>query len=54
MALRLSMMGVNLCLVNAHLTAHDHLLADRIRNYGDILDQANFQDPATRKLLYHE
>ncbi|KAF0291269.1 Phosphatidylinositol 4,5-bisphosphate 5-phosphatase A [Amphibalanus amphitrite] len=53
-ALRLSIMGVNLCLVNAHLTAHDHLLSDRVRNYGDILEQANFQDPATSKLLYHD
>ncbi|XP_037089573.1 uncharacterized protein LOC119109932 [Pollicipes pollicipes] len=53
-ALRLSLNGVSLCLVNCHLAAHDHLLAERIQNYTDILSQANFQHPATPKLLYHD
>jgi len=46
--------GVSICVVNAHLTPHDHLLADRIFDYNTIVTDHTFTVPDTSKILYHE
>lgn len=46
--------GVNICVVNTHLTPHDHLLAERIADYNTIVTDHTFSAPDTSKILYHE
>lgn len=46
--------GVSICIVNTHLTPHDHLLADRISDYNIIVTDHTFTAPDTSKILYHE
>lgn len=53
-SLRLNLYGVSLCILNTHLTPHDHLLADRISDYNTILREHSFQVPETRHILYHD
>ena len=48
------MYGINMCVVNTHLTPHDHLLADRIVDYNTILTSHSFSNPDTSKILFHE
>lgn len=43
-----------MCIVNTHLTPHDHLLADRIMDYNTILTNHSFTFSDTSKILYHE
>lgn len=46
--------GVSICVVNTHLTPHDHLLADRIADYNTIVTDHTFTAPFTSRILYHE
>lgn len=46
--------GVSICVVNTHLTPHDHLLADRIADYNTIVTDHTFTAPYTSRILYHE
>lgn len=46
--------GISVCIVNTHLTPHDHLLADRISDYNTIVTDHTFTAPDTSKILYHE
>ncbi|XP_003487528.1 inositol polyphosphate 5-phosphatase K-like [Bombus impatiens] len=53
-SIRLNMYGINMCIVNTHLTPHDHLLTDRIMDYNTILTSHNFSSPDTSKILFHD
>lgn len=52
--MRLNLYGVSLCLVNTHLTPHDHLLADRVSDYNTILREHVYEAPDTSSIFYHE
>lgn len=54
MSIRLNIYGINMCVVNTHLTPHDHLLADRIVDYNTILTNHSFSNPDTSRILFHE
>ncbi|XP_043273810.1 inositol polyphosphate 5-phosphatase K-like isoform X2 [Venturia canescens] len=53
-SVRLNIYGVSICIINTHLTPHDHLLADRISDYNTILRDHVFNVAETRNILYHE
>ncbi|XP_033323124.2 inositol polyphosphate 5-phosphatase K [Megalopta genalis] len=53
-SIRLNIYGISMCVVNTHLTAHDHLLADRISDYNTILANHTFSCADTSKILYHD
>lgn len=53
-SVRLNIYGVSLCLINAHLTAHDNLLATRISEYNTILREHIYDTPETSSILYHD
>ncbi|KAK2586242.1 hypothetical protein KPH14_001499 [Odynerus spinipes] len=53
-SIRLNIYGVNICVVNTHLTPHDHLLADRIADYNTILKNHTFTAPDTPNILFHD
>ncbi|XP_035734574.1 inositol polyphosphate 5-phosphatase K-like isoform X3 [Vespa mandarinia] len=53
-SIRLNIYGVSICVVNTHLTPHDHLLADRIADYNTILREHSFSAPDTSNILYHD
>ncbi|XP_029660833.1 inositol polyphosphate 5-phosphatase K-like [Formica exsecta] len=53
-SIRMNAYGVSICVVNTHLTPHDHLLADRISDYNTIVTDHTFTAPDTSKILYHD
>ncbi|XP_043258389.1 inositol polyphosphate 5-phosphatase K-like [Colletes gigas] len=53
-SIRLNIYGVSMCIVNTHLTPHDHLLTDRITDYNTILTNHSFTCADTSKILYHD
>jgi inositol-1,4,5-trisphosphate 5-phosphatase len=53
-SIRLGIHGCSFCFVNSHLTAHDHLLDDRIEDYKAILNGQKFLSPETSNILYHD
>ncbi|OXU29280.1 hypothetical protein TSAR_009446 [Trichomalopsis sarcophagae] len=53
-SIRFNIYGVNVCMVNAHLTPHDHLLADRIADYNTIIREHSYNVPDTTNILYHD
>lgn len=53
-SIRMTAYGVSVCIVNTHLTPHDHLLADRISDYNTIVTDHTFTVSCTTKILYHE
>ncbi|OAD62806.1 Inositol polyphosphate 5-phosphatase K, partial [Eufriesea mexicana] len=54
LSIRLNMYGINMCIINTHLTPHDHLLADRIMEYNTILTNHNFSNSDTSTILFHD
>ncbi|XP_026675192.1 inositol polyphosphate 5-phosphatase K-like isoform X2 [Ceratina calcarata] len=53
-SVRLNIYGINMCIVNTHLTPHDHLLEDRIADYNTILTSHSFSNSDTSKILFHD
>ncbi|KAF7403087.1 hypothetical protein HZH66_005354 [Vespula vulgaris] len=53
-SIRLNIYGVSICVVNTHLTPHDHLLTDRIADYNTILREHSFSAPDTSNILFHD
>ncbi|XP_046427714.1 inositol polyphosphate 5-phosphatase K-like isoform X1 [Neodiprion fabricii] len=53
-SVRLNIYGVSICVVNSHLTPHDHLLAERISDYNVILNQHLFTTKDTSSIFYHD
>lgn len=52
--MRLGIYGCSLCFVNAHLSAHDENLDDRIDDYNDILNNQDFHVAECTQILFHE
>ncbi|CAH2980966.1 unnamed protein product [Chilo suppressalis] len=53
-SVRFNIYGCSVCFVNSHLTAHDHLLADRINDYNAIIKQHEYHAGETTNILYHD
>ncbi|CAG9562048.1 unnamed protein product [Danaus chrysippus] len=53
-SVRFNIYGCSVCLVNSHLTAHDHLLADRINDYNTIISDHQYHITETHNILYHD
>ncbi|CAH0751323.1 unnamed protein product [Diatraea saccharalis] len=53
-SIRFNIYGCSVCLVNCHLTAHEHLLADRINDYNTIIKQHVYHVGETTNILYHD
>ncbi|KAL4707802.1 hypothetical protein ACJJTC_001748 [Scirpophaga incertulas] len=53
-SVRFNIYGCSVCLVNSHLTAHEHLLADRITDYNTIIKQHEYHVSETSNILYHD
>ncbi|KAF7406486.1 hypothetical protein HZH68_005855 [Vespula germanica] len=53
-SIRLNIYGVSICVINTHLTPHDHLLTDRIADYNTILREHSFSAPDTSNILFHD
>ncbi|XP_068633348.1 inositol polyphosphate 5-phosphatase K-like isoform X1 [Battus philenor] len=53
-SVRFNIYGCSVCLVNCHLTAHEHLLADRINDYNTIIKQHSYHVTETSNILYHD
>lgn len=52
--MRLNIYGVSICIVNAHMTPHDNLLAERVSDYNTILNQHSYTIADTANIFYHE
>jgi hypothetical protein len=53
-SVRLGIHGCSICLVNCHLTPHDHLLKERIDDYQEILTGQSFSYQETSNILFHD
>ncbi|XP_045498376.1 inositol polyphosphate 5-phosphatase K-like isoform X2 [Colias croceus] len=53
-SVRFNIYGCSVCLVNCHLTAHEHLLADRIADYNTIIKEHSYHLTETSNILYHD
>ncbi|XP_037302498.1 phosphatidylinositol 4,5-bisphosphate 5-phosphatase A-like [Manduca sexta] len=53
-SIRFNIYGCSVCIVNCHLTAHEHLLADRVNDYNTIIKQHVYHVNETSNILYHE
>lgn len=52
--MRFELFGVSYCFVNSHLSAHDHLLSQRILEYNTIIDTHKYKSRDSSNILYHE
>ncbi|XP_069704988.1 inositol polyphosphate 5-phosphatase K-like isoform X2 [Periplaneta americana] len=52
--IRLSIYGCSVCLVNCHLTPHDHLLQERITDYNNIIRAQIFRAKETSNIFFHD
>lgn len=48
------MYGCSICLVNAHLAAHDHMLEERINDYEKIVQEHKFHVKTKEAIFDHE
>ncbi|XP_023934774.2 inositol polyphosphate 5-phosphatase K [Bicyclus anynana] len=53
-SVRFNIYGVSVSLVNCHLTAHEHLLAERINDYNTIVKEHFYLVGETSNILYHD
>lgn len=53
-SIRLSIYGCSLCFVNAHLSAHDNQLKERVEDYNSIIKDQDFHVEETSKIFYHD
>ncbi|XP_049873277.1 inositol polyphosphate 5-phosphatase K-like isoform X1 [Pectinophora gossypiella] len=53
-SVRFNIYGCSVCLVNCHLAAHEHLLAERISDYNTIIKQHFYHVGETTNILYHD
>lgn len=53
-SIRLNLYGVSMCVVNAHLAAHDHMLDERIKDFEKIVDEHKFHVKGTQEIFQHE
>ncbi|KAJ9598186.1 hypothetical protein L9F63_011124 [Diploptera punctata] len=52
--IRLSIYGCSVCIVNCHLTPHDHLLQERIQDYNNIIKAQLFRAKETSNIFFHD
>ncbi|PSN56506.1 Phosphatidylinositol 4 [Blattella germanica] len=52
--IRLSIYGCSVCIVNCHLTPHDHLLQERITDYNNIIKSQLFRAKETSNIFFHD
>lgn len=43
-----------MCVVNAHLAAHDHMLDERIKDFEKIVDEHKFHVKGMQEIFQHE
>lgn len=53
-SVRLSIYGISMCFVNAHLSAHDDHLKDRIEDYNTIVKDHEFHVPEHTEIFFHD
>lgn len=53
-SVRLGIYGCSLCFVNAHLSAHDDHLNDRVDDYNDIIKDQEFHVDDHTQILHHD
>ncbi|XP_041979366.1 inositol polyphosphate 5-phosphatase K-like isoform X1 [Aricia agestis] len=53
-SVRFNIYGCSVCLVNCHLAAHEHLLAERISDYNTIIKDHAYHISETSNILYHD
>ncbi|XP_039434852.1 phosphatidylinositol 4,5-bisphosphate 5-phosphatase A-like isoform X3 [Culex pipiens pallens] len=53
-SIRLNVYGCSICLVNAHLAAHDHMLEERINDYEKIVQEHKFHVKAKEAIFDHD
>jgi len=53
-SIRLAISGVSMSIVNCHLSAHDHLKDERVKEYNTILKSHTYSYKETSYVLYHE
>uniref|UniRef100_A0A182Q6W8 Inositol polyphosphate-related phosphatase domain-containing protein n=1 Tax=Anopheles farauti TaxID=69004 RepID=A0A182Q6W8_9DIPT len=53
-SIRLNLYGSSICLVNAHLAAHDHMLEERINDYERIVQEQKFHVKAKETIFDHD
>lgn len=53
-SIRLNVYGCSICLVNAHLAAHDHMLEERINDYKKIVQEHKFHVKTKEAIFDHD
>lgn len=53
-SIRFSLYGCSVCVVNAHLAAHDHMLDERIKDYEKIVEEHKFHVKTTQEIFQHD
>ncbi|XP_052862131.1 phosphatidylinositol 4,5-bisphosphate 5-phosphatase A-like isoform X2 [Anopheles cruzii] len=53
-SIRMNVYGSSICLVNAHLAAHDHMLEERINDYERIVQEQKFHVKAKEAIFDHD
>lgn len=53
-SIRLGIYGCTICFVNAHLSAHDHQLDDRIEDYNTIVKDQEFHVSGNNTIFFHD
>ncbi|KAF5292863.1 hypothetical protein FQR65_LT11115 [Abscondita terminalis] len=53
-SVRLTTYGCSICFINAHLTAHDEGLEDRIDDYNTIIKDQEFHVPEHTEIFFHD
>lgn len=53
-SIRFALYGCSVCVVNAHLAAHDHMLEERIKDYEKIVEEHKFHVKPTVNIFGHE
>ncbi|XP_037032683.1 inositol polyphosphate 5-phosphatase K isoform X2 [Bradysia coprophila] len=53
-SIRFSLYGCSVCIVNAHLAAHDHMLEERIKDYEKIVEEHKFHVKTTTDIFTHD
>lgn len=53
-AIRMSCYGCSICLVNAHLAAHDEMLEERINDYQRIKEATHFSVKVSKRIHEHD
>lgn len=53
-SIRLNVYDVSICIVNAHLAAHDNMLEERINDYNKIVQDHKYNIKIPQNILMHE